>query len=74
MLLRIVMVIIGVVLIAWGIHTLIYNQISLTQQEQIVDVLAIRDTTQGKLPAIFGALAIIAGGILVLVQLLKRGK
>jgi hypothetical protein len=68
---------IGVFLIALGIYALVYDQISYTRREKIIDIGPIEATVAKeahcvRLPAIFGSLVIIAGGALVLMHFSKR--
>ena len=63
--------IIGIVLIALGIIALVYQGISYTKREKIIDIGPIQATAEKKetipLPPIVGALALIGGISLVVV-------
>ncbi len=70
-------IVIGVFLIGLGIYSLVYDQISYTNKEKVIEIGPVQATidrgaTCVRLPAIFGALVIIAGGALVAMHFAKR--
>lgn len=70
-LLRIGVVIIGFFLIGLGTYALIYKH-AYFSKEQTVNVDAIRGQNEESLPDFFGALLIVAGGVLIVSELIVR--
>lgn len=69
--------VIGLFLIGLGIYALVYDQISYSKREKLIEIGPIeatvaKGTTCVRLPSVFGALVIIAGGALVLMHFAKR--
>lgn len=70
-------IVVGVFLIGLGIYSLVYDQISYTNREKLIEIGPVQATVERgstcvRLPAIFGALVIIAGGALVAMHFAKR--
>lgn len=69
--------IIGIFLVALGIFALVYDRQTFRTRENVIDVGPLhasveRDSRCDRLPVIFGALVIIAGGALVLMHFNRR--
>lgn len=69
--LRIGAILLGCVLIGWGIYILVYNNFSFAVQEQTVNIQSIESTG---IPPIYAAMLIVAGGTLIVLQLLISKK
>jgi len=69
--LRIGAILLGFLLIGWGIYILLYNNLSFARQEQTVNIETIESTG---IPTIYGALLIVAGGTLIVLQLVLGNK
>ncbi|MBS0629153.1 MAG: DUF3185 domain-containing protein [Verrucomicrobia bacterium] len=74
---RKIVILIGIFLIGLGIYSLVYDQISYTNREKLIEIGPVQATIERggtcvRLPAIFGALVIIAGGALVAMHFAKR--
>ena len=69
--------IVAIALVVLGIIALLYGGISYTKREKILDIGPIEATTQTRktipLPPLFGALAIVGGIALFVVEGRKRG-
>lgn len=70
-------ILIGIFLIALGIFALVYDQGTFRTRENVIDVGPLHASVEkesrcDRLPVIFGALVIIAGGALVLLHFNKR--
>ncbi len=70
-LIRLGVIIIGFFLIGLGTYALMYRH-AYFSKEQTVNVEAIRDQTEEGLPDFFGALLIVAGGVLIVSELIIR--
>lgn len=69
--LRIGVIIIGFLLIGLGTYALMYRH-AYFSKEQTVNVDAIREQNEESLPDFFGALLIVAGGVLIISELVVR--
>lgn len=74
---RMIVLLIGVFLIGLGIYALVYDSDYYTERQKIIQVGPVEATVQKqtpcrRLPNTFGALAIIAGGALVLLHITRR--
>lgn len=69
--LRIGAILVGCFLIGWGLYILLYKNFSFAVQEQTVNIQSIESTG---IPPIYGALLVVAGGTLIVLQLVLNNK
>jgi uncharacterized membrane protein len=69
--LRIGAILVGCFLVGWGLYILFYNNLSFAVQEQTVNIHSIESTG---IPSIYGALLVVAGATLIVLQLVLNNK
>ncbi|MBS0629172.1 MAG: hypothetical protein JSS30_02975 [Verrucomicrobia bacterium] len=71
--LRVGALLVGIFLVALGTYALLYRQVTFTEQEQYVNLTEIHPLS-GNFPTIFSALLIVAGVVLIVLQLVNLKK